>query len=61
MKFSLFYPIFQKNCPYEMPYFQVKRHFKPCKPFTPNVVIPAGNMNIFYSYNLQYFQKKITL
>ena len=29
MKFSLFYPIFQKIWPYEMPSFWVKRHLKP--------------------------------
>ena len=32
MKFSLFYPIFQKIWPYEMPYFLVKRHLKPFIP-----------------------------
>ena len=31
MKFSLFYPIFQKIWSYEMPYFWVKRHLKPWK------------------------------
>ena len=31
MKFSLFYPIFQKIWPYEMPYFWVKGHLKACE------------------------------
>ena len=30
MKFSLFYPILKKIWPYEMPYFWVKKHLKPC-------------------------------